>query len=269
MPIISITIPKGGSGKTTTSINLAAALHELGKKVLLVDADPQVNLSQSLGIHDEPSLNLYTELLKVKKGDKGNLQAAIIQTRSGIPLIPSSIQLAAIEPKLVSVYEREQLFSWLLKPLNDQYDFIFIDCPSSMNMLTINALVASRYVLMPLQAEFLPLQGVKRLLNELPGIKEIKNEIEPDKILHREIDVIGLVFTRYDNYKKMNQQIREELETEYKEKIFQSHIRSNIQLANAQRAGLDIFSFDKRANGAIDYMSLAKEFLKKTEMFNQ
>jgi chromosome partitioning protein len=155
------------------------------------------------------------------------------------------------------VYGREQLLSWMLKPLEDEYDFIFIDCPPAIGMLTVNALVASRYVLIPLQAEFLPLKGVRSFMHHLGNIVKIK------KKLHLEIEVLGFILTKYDDHKKMNRQVCEQLENEFGDKVFHTHIRTNIQLAKAQEAGVDIFSFDKHAHGATDYMELAKEFLGK------
>jgi chromosome partitioning protein len=248
---------KGGVGKTTTVINLAAALQAQGKKILLVDADPQANLTQSFGILEEPEKNLYTELKKEMEGGNAELKEVVIETASGLHLVPASIELAGAELELVSVYGREQLLSWMLKPLEDEYDFIFIDCPPAIGMLTVNALVASRYVLIPLQAEFLPLKGVRSFMHHLGNIVKIK------KKLHLEIEVLGFILTKYDDHKKMNRQVCEQLENEFGDKVFHTHIRTNIQLAKAQEAGVDIFSFDKHAHGATDYMELAKEFLGK------
>ena len=253
MPVISLAIQKGGSGKTTTSINLAAALHRQGKKVLLFDADPQASLSQSLGIIEEPEKNLFTELSKEIKGENGNLQEIIFQTKSGLQLIPSSIDLAGAELELVSVYGREQIFSWMLEKLVPQYDFIFIDCPPAIGMLTVNALVASQYILMPLQAEFLPLKGVRSFMHHFKAIKK----------LNKNLEVLGFVLTKYDERKTMNRQIFQALEEEFGEKVFHTHIRNNIQLAKAQEAGTDIFNYDKNSHGAHDYNELAKEFLVK------
>jgi chromosome partitioning protein len=254
MPIISIAIQKGGSGKTTTAINLAAALQKLGKKVLLIDADPQANLSQSLGIVEEPEQNLFTELKKEITGESSNLQQVIVETKSGLSLVPSSIELAGAELELVSVYGREQVFSWMLEPLKDNYDFIFIDCPPAIGMLTVNALTASDYVLLPLQAEFLPLKGLRSFMVHF---KVIKSK------LNKKIDILGFLLTRYDERKNMNRQVLHTLEEEFGEKVFHTHIRSNIQLAKAQEAGKDIFSFDKHSHGAEDYMKMANEFLQK------
>lgn len=260
MPIISLAIQKGGAGKTTTAINLAAALVLLGKKVLLVDADPQANLSQSLGIVEEPELNLFTELKKEMEGNSADLKEVLIKTASGLHIIPASIELAGAELELVSVYAREQMLGWMLKPLEADYDFIFIDCPPAIGMLTVNALVASRYVLMPLQAEFLPLKGVRSFMHHLDSIMKIK------KKLGLEVGVLGFILTKYDDHKIMNRQVYEQLQHEFGDKVFHAHIRSNMQLAKAQESGLDIFSFDKHANGATDYMKLAIEFMERMKL---
>jgi len=158
MSIISIAIQKGGCGKTTTAINLAAALQRLGKKILLIDGDPQASLTEALGIVSET--NLSTELSKEIKGEDSDLEQVIVETRSGLFVIPSSGDLAAAELELVTAYGREQMFAWMLEKLNRQYDFIIIDCAPSVGMLTVNALVASDFVVMPLHPEFLPMKGV-------------------------------------------------------------------------------------------------------------
>jgi chromosome partitioning protein len=254
MPVISVAIQKGGSGKTTTCINLAAALQRAGKNVLLVDADPQANLSQSLGIADEPLHNLYSELKKEMSGEGSDVRQAIHQTDSGVMVLPASLELAGAELELVSVYGREQVFNWLLQPVEKEYDFIFIDCPHAIGMLTVNALTASDYVLLPLQGEFLPLKGVYSFMHHFDTIK---------KKLNKKLDLLGIVLTKFDDRKTMNHQVREKLQQDYADKVFKTVIRTNIQLAKAQESGKDIFHFDKHSNGARDYQQLADELLGK------
>jgi chromosome partitioning protein len=254
MSILSIAIQKGGSGKTTTAINLGAALSRAGKKVLLVDADPQANLSQSLGIPDEPSLNLYTELKKEITGDGGDLSRTIVSTRQGMDVVPASIDLAVVELELVSVYGREQLLNTLLQPLTPAYDYVLIDCPHAIGMLTVNSLVASQQVLIPLPGEFLPLKGVYGFMRQFEMIR---------KKLNSKLELCGLVLTRYDERKLMNVSVKKQLEEKFPGKVFQTVIRTNMQLAKAQEAGKDIFSFDKSSNGAKDYENLAEELMKK------
>ncbi|MDO6818878.1 ParA family protein [Zobellia sp. 1_MG-2023] len=250
MKIISIANFKGGVGKTTTAINLAADLKNRGKKVLLIDVDPQANLTQSVGLTDEIENSIYTVLRKEAFGEKTALTDALIEA-SSLDIIPSALDLANAELELASVYGREQILSQLIEPL-EAYDFVFIDCPPSMGMLTINTLVASDFVLIPLQAEFLPLKGARNFLKHFQTVKKMNENLE----------VLGFVLTKYDQRKRINQQIKTELEKEFsKHKVFSTHIRINIALANAQEHGMDIFSYDSNANGALDYTALTTEFL--------
>ncbi|WP_010177185.1 ParA family protein [Aquimarina agarilytica] len=252
MKVISVANFKGGVGKTTTVINLAAGLKKQGKKVLLIDVDPQANLSQSLGITDEIEQSIYTVLRKEAFGEPAKLMD-VKQEASGLDVIPASLDLAGAELELASVYGREQILAQLIKPLKG-YDYVLIDCPPSMGMLTINALVSSHYVLIPLQAEFLPLKGVRSFLKHLELVKK----------MNKKIKLLGFVLTKFDQRKKMNQQVKLELEEEFSQKmIFNTFIRSNISLANAQEQGKDVFSYDKNANGAKDYQALTEEFLEK------
>jgi chromosome partitioning protein len=252
MSIISIAILKGGSCKTTTVTNLAAALQLAGKKMLLVDADPQANLSQSLGVPDEPEHNLYTELKKEMAGEDSDVQRAIIEVKPGLSILPASIELAGAEMELVSVYGRELMLSSILEPVAGNYDFVFIDCPHAIGMLTVNALVASDHVLMPMQGEFLPLKGVYSFMRHYNVIR---------KKLNKKLDLLGIVLTKFDERKLMNQQVRARLMEEFSGKVFQTVIRTNIQLAKAQEAGKDIFEFDRHSHGAEDYQKLGVEFL--------
>ncbi|HEV9036500.1 MAG TPA: ParA family protein [Puia sp.] len=259
MSVISIAIQKGGSGKTTTAVNLGAALTRAGKKVLVVDADPQANLSQALGIEDEPVYNLYTELKKEIQGDGGDLRQTIVHSVAGPDVVPASIDLAIAELELVSVYGREQLLKGLLQPLLQEYDIVLIDCPHAIGMLTVNALVASDLVLIPLPGEFLPLKGVYSFMRQFDMIR---------RKLNVQLQLLGIVLTKYDDRKLMNLSVKQQLEGKFPGKVFEGVIRTNIQLVKAQEVGKDIFSYDKSSNGAKDYQGLADELLKKLEKNN-
>jgi chromosome partitioning protein len=261
MPVISIAIQKGGSGKTTTALNLGAALSRQGKKVLLIDADPQANLSQSLGIEDEPRFNLYSELKKEILQEGGRLSDAVVHTAAGIDVVPASIDLAIVELEMAGLMGREYLMNDLLKPLTEHYDYIFIDCPHAISLLTVNALVASDYVMLPLPGEFLPLKGVYGFMRQFDVIR---------KKLNTRLQLLGMVMTKYDERKQMNVGVRKQLEEKFVGKVFQTVVRTNIQLAKAQEAGRDIFSFDRSSNGAKDYRQLAEELMRRVggEMTN-
>ena len=251
MPTLSLAIQKGGSGKTTTAVNLAAALQQMGKRVLLVDLDPQANLTQALGLLDEVEPSIYHLLQQEAAGRKADLRS-IITERSGLPLVPASLELAGAELELVSVYGREQILTRLLKPLRQEYEFILIDCPPAIGMLTVNALVASDHVIIPLNAEFLAWNGLKSFLRHFDLIKNS---------LHKKLDILGFVLTRFDPRKTMNRSVQERLIKEFGPKVFHTVIRVNIALAQAQEKGLDIFHHDMSAHGAVDHLELAQEVL--------
>jgi chromosome partitioning protein len=254
MPTLSIAIQKGGSGKTTTVVNLAAALVRFGRKVLVVDADPQANLTSSLGLADEPEPNLYHLLKRAGEGADIDVPGAIIHTKIGVDLLPATLELAAAEMELVSVYGREHLLAHILSMVKDRYDFIIIDCPPSIGILTVNALVASEFVIMPLQPEFLPMKGLRSFMRSMEIVRQR---------LNRHLELLGIVMSRYDERRLMNRQIARELEAEFGDKVFKSRIRSNIAIAKAQEQGVDIFTFDQHAAAAHDYRHFALEFVLK------
>lgn len=253
--IISIAIQKGGSGKTTTAINLAAALAREKLKVLLIDFDPQANLSQALGITEEPEKNIYHVIHQAANGEQVNLQKFIV-SKNDIDFIPASLDLAAAELELVSIYGREIILKNLLENISGDYDQIIIDCPPSIGLLTVNALVASHFVIMPLQAEFLPLKGMKSFINHF---KKIKKQLNP------KLEILGFLLTKFDPRKTMNRQVQEQMTTEFRDKVFKTRIRSNIALAQAQERGVDIFTYDRSCHGAADYQAFAAEFLQKMQ----
>jgi chromosome partitioning protein len=251
MAVISIAIQKGGSGKTTTAMNLAAAFRERGKNVLLIDLDPQCNLTQSMGIRSDPKPSMYDILDQEASGDAPDLRE-IIREVNGIPFAPASLELAKAELKLVSVYGREQLLKNLLAPLRAEYDHILIDCPPAVGMLTVNSLVTSDYVLMPMQAEYLPMKGLVSFMDIL------KKNIVGQK-LNPALKILGILFTRYDPRNSMTPRIVQILSELYPQELLKTRIRTNIALAKAQENGLDIFRYDRLARGALDYMALAYE----------
>jgi len=222
MKVISIANFKGGVGKTTTAINLASGMVLQKQKVLLIDIDPQANLTQSLGLTDEIETSIYTVLRKEAFGEKTQILDARLYVQR-LDLIPAALELASAELELASVYGREQILTQLLRRVKN-YDYVLIDCPPSMGMLTINAMVASHYVLIPLQAEFLPLKGVRSFLKHFEVIKK----------LNKHLELLGFILTKYDNRKTMNRQVRAQLEQEFSQgQVFCTRIRTNIALAKA------------------------------------
>ena len=253
MPIISIAIQKGGSGKTTTAINLSAAFQQMGRSVLLIDLDPQANGTQALGLSDDLEPSIYTLLRTEAAGQPVDTGGAIHRV-GALAFIPASLDLANAEMELAGVYGRERLLESILTPLSKLYDFIIIDCPPSMGILTVNALVASDYVLMPLQGEFLPLKGVESFMRHL---EHIKKKINP------KIKLLGFVLTQYDSRKLMSRSILDSLDAAYPKKVFKTFIRRNIAIVEAQQRGVDIFTHDKTAHGAMDYIALGAEVLER------
>jgi len=236
---------KGGVGKTTSTINVGAALAKRGKKVLLVDLDPQANLTQSLGIKDV-EISIYENL----KGEK------IInpkEYKTNLYVLPSSLDLSAAEIELSSEPGREFILKDILVQLVNKFDYIFIDCPPSLGILTINALVAADYVIIPMQAEYLPLRGLAKLTDV---IKKIQTRLNAKL-------KIGCVFlTQYDPRKVLNRDIAESVQNYFGEKLLNSKISSNVALAEAPSQGKDIFSYNKTCRGANDYDELCDELIK-------
>jgi chromosome partitioning protein len=253
MPVISIATQKGGTAKTTTAINLGAGLRRQGYSVLLIDSDPQANLSFALGVSAIPDRNLYTKYKKEIMGQVSDLRQAIVRTSTGLPVVPSTSSLGNIEQELVSKLVREQTFrKRVLRDMAGEYDFVIIDCPPAFGMLTINALVASDQVIVPLQGEILPKIGVDGFLDQLTVLTEA---------LSLNIQVAGFLLTRYSPRKRMNEEIKNSIEDQFPGKVFRSFIHTDIRLAAAQKKGLDIFSYAPGSVAANDYEQFTDEFL--------
>lgn len=251
---IAIFNQKGGVGKTTTNINLAACLAMKGKKVLVLDIDPQGNTTSGLGI-SKKGLELSTyELLT---DDTIKAKDTIISTNTeGLDIIPASVQLAGAEVELVRMEGREVRLKNALDDIRDNYDYIFIDCPPSLGLLTINSLTAVDSVLIPIQCEFYALEGVSQLINT---IEIVRKNLNPD------IEIQGVVLSMFDGRTNLSIQVVEEVKKYFKEKVYTSVIPRNVRLAEAPSYGMPIFQYDPRSTGAEAYEEFAEEFLSLEE----
>jgi len=246
--VIAIANQKGGVGKTTTTVNLSAALVSLGKKILIIDSDPQAHATTSLGFKPTDYSKTFHDLIK----HDASLEDTIIK-RGNLSIIPSSIGLSSAEIELSSMPGREFLLKEVLGNKGN-YDFVFIDCPPSLGLLTLNALVAARQLFIPIDTHFLALQGLAKLLEVIDLVRAR---------LNRELEISGILAVRYDNRKRLNREVFEKIKGRFKDKVFNTTIRENISLAEAPSFGLDIFHYFPKSHGAEDYMSLAKEILER------
>ena len=247
--IISISNQKGGVGKTTTSVSLSAALGVLEKKTLLIDADPQGNASSGIGVNSEDfKLSTYDLILK-----KCSPKDAIIKTSSpNLDLIPANIDLVAIEIELVDAVKREYIFKDILKSIEDDYDYIIIDCPPSLGLITLNALTASNSVIIPIQCEYFALEGLGKLLNTIKGVQQVHN---------KNLEIEGILLTMFDSRLRLSKQVKEDVKKHFGSMVFQSIIPRNVSLGEAPSYGESIIEYNATSKGSKSYIKFAQEII--------
>lgn len=246
--IISLLNHKGGVGKTTSTINIGAGMVELGKKVLLLDLDPQANLTLSLGIPRQTN-TIYEAL-------RGECELEPYRFKENLDVVISTLDLSGAEMELVNEAGREYLLRELFEPVKEDYDFIIIDCPPSLGLLTLNALAASDVVFIPLQTEFLALQGLAK-------IKQVVDKVKFR--LNKKLDIGGVIATMYDHRKVLNRDVVDTIRKYFGEKVFNTLIRENVALAEAPAQRKDIFAYSRNSIGAQDYLNLSKEIVARME----
>ena len=249
--IISLANQTGGVGKTTTSINLAAALAKLGKRVLLVDADPQANTSSGLGVDiQELDSTVYECLINGIDPHTAILPTSI----ENLYMIPSHIDLVGAEIEMLNLEQRENILKRVLNPLKGDYDYILIDCSPSLGLITINALTASDSIIIPVQCEFFALEGIAKLLNT---IKIIKSNLNPA------LRIEGFLLTMYDARLRLSAQVHDEVRRHFGDLVFNTVISRNVRLSEAPSHGMSVLEYDRNSKGAKNYTNLAKELIKR------
>lgn len=247
--IISVANQKGGVGKTTTTVNLSTILAKKGKKVLLIDTDPQGNATSGLGVSKDVELSVYDILIGDTEFDETLQETAI----KNLKVCPSNISLAGADVQLVSMMSREQRLKTKLDKIKDQYDYILIDCPPSLGLVTLNAFTASDSVLIPVQCEYFALEGLGQLLNTVNLVK---------KHLNKNLEIEGALLTMYDARTNLSNQVVKEVKKYFEDKVYKTVIPRNVRLSEAPSYGMPITVYDPRSKGAKAYEKFAKELLK-------
>jgi chromosome partitioning protein len=248
MSIIAVINQKGGVGKTTCVVNLGAALASKGNKVMVIDLDPQSHLTYSLGVRADDLSGTVYDVLK----GRANIGDSMIE-HDGVHLVPSSLALAGAEVEFALEAGREFLLKESLSNA-DEYDYVLLDCPPSLGLISLNALTAADEVYIALQTEFLALQGLSRLIETINKIKQRLND---------DLRVTGIIATRYDRRKLLNREVLGKIQEHFGDKVFDTYIRENISLAEAPSFGMNIFEYRPRSRGAEDYMKLCDEILRR------
>ena len=251
--IIAVANQKGGVGKTTTSINLAACLAEKGKKVLAVDMDPQGNLTSGLGVDKDSVEKSIYELIIGEVDIKEVINKEVLEN---LDIIPTSIDLSAAEIELIGVDDKEYILRNAIDQVKDQYDFVIIDCPPSLSMLTINAMTTADSVIVPIQCEYYALEGLSQLIHTVELVKDRLNS---------KLEIEGVVFTMYDARTNLSLQVVENVKDNLQQNIYKTIIPRNIRLAEAPSYGLPINKYDQKSTGAESYMRLADEVIEREE----
>ncbi|MEI3356955.1 MAG: ParA family protein [Clostridia bacterium] len=250
--VISVANQKGGVGKTTTTVNLGTIIAKKGKKVLLIDADPQGNASSGLGVEKDVEYSTYDILVNDTKLED-TIQDTIIKN---LKVCPANMSLAGAEVELVSMMSREQRLKEKLDEIKDQFDYIFIDCPPSLGLITLNSFTASDSVLIPVQCEYFALEGLGQLLNTVNLVK---------KHLNKNIRIEGALLTMYDIRTNLSNQVVKEVKKYFENKVYKTVIPRNVRLSEAPSYGMPITEYDPRSKGAKSYTKFAREFLKQNE----
>ena len=248
--IIAVTNQKGGVGKTTTAVNLSALVAEAGKRVLLIDIDPQGNATSGLGRAEVDSNTVYEVLL----GEAPAAEALVDTDVERLRLMPTAIELAGAEIELVAIENREHLLKAAIAPLREDYDYIFIDCPPSLSLLTLNALTAADSVLIPIQCEYYALEGVGQLVNT---IKLMRKKLNPA------LEIEGILLTMYDARTNLCAQVAQEVRNHFGDEAFETLIPRNVRLSEAPSYGLPIHMYDARCAGTQAYRELARELIER------